>query len=172
LLNNLKVIALLLAVSLLSGCSGTTGSGNSEVGMQSKAPPTNTTSAPTTESENPSPIASDTVRIARWARERNWPSMTALNVTKLGIVNNCLVLTHETGSSIKASSSTLPIFPYYDGVWDEAKRTFTYEGKVIRIGETIRVGGGTITDIDDFLKRAGVKYYVPDCGITNFWVAP
>jgi hypothetical protein len=166
LLNNLKFIALLLAVSLLYGCNGTTGSSNSEVGMQSNGPTTNTTNVPIAKPENPSPAAGDTVRIARWAKERNWPSMTALNVAKLGIVNNCLVLTNED------SSPTLPIFPYYDGVWDEAKRTFTYEGKVIRIGETIRVGGGTITDIDDFLKRAEVKYYVPDCGITNFWVAP
>jgi hypothetical protein len=140
--------------------------------MQSNSPTINTSIVATPEAENPSQKTGDTLRIARWARERNWPSMSALNVTKLGIVNNCLVLTNETGSSIKASSSMLPIFPYYDGVWDEAKRTFTYEGKVIRIGETIRVGGGGIIDIDDYLKRAKVKYYVPDCGITNYWVAP
>jgi hypothetical protein len=51
----------------------------------------------------------------------------------------------------------------------DAKQTLTYDGKVIRIGEPIELGGGSISDFH-YLKETG-KYYVPDCGITDFWVA-
>lgn len=170
--NNLKVIALLLLVFLLSGCNRTTGSGNSEVSMQSNAPPTNTTNVPTTntpgvptaEAENPPPAAGDAVRVARWSRDPNGPIMSALKVGTLAIVNNCLVMSN------KDAAPTLLIFPYQNGVWDNTKRTFTYEGKVIGIGEHIEVGGGRILNFD-YLKSNG-KYDVPDCGITDFWVAP
>jgi hypothetical protein len=172
LLNKLKVIALLLSVSLLSGCNGITGSGDSEVSMQSNASPTNTanvpttntTSVPTAKSENSSPVAGDVVRVARWSKDPNGPSMTARMVGTLATVNNCLVMNN------KGSRPTLLIFPYHSGVWDDAKQTFTFESKVIGIGERIEVGGGTILDIDSFLKRTGKKYDVPDCGITDFFV--
>ncbi len=165
--NKLKATAILLPVSLfLLGCKGAAGSGSHETTMQVNGQPANTTSVPIAKPENPSPAAGDVVRVARWGKERSWPSMTALNVGKLGIVNNCMVIINEVGPP------TLPIFPYYNGVWDNAKRTFTYEGQVVRIGETIRVGGGAIQDVNAFFKRVGVKYYLPDCGTNSFWVAP
>jgi predicted small secreted protein len=154
--NKLKVIALLLSVSLLSGCNGTTGSGNSEVSIQSNAPPKNTTSVPTAEAKNPPPATGgNTVRVARWSRDPNGSSMLALLDGTLGIANNCLVITN------KDFPPTLLIFPYDSGVWDDAKRSFTYRGKVIGIGEPISVGGGTIPNLD---RLKGVKYDVPDCG--------
>jgi hypothetical protein len=86
--------------------------------------------------------------------------MTALVVGSLAVVNNCLVI------SSKDAPPILPIFPYGTGVWDDAKQTFTYRGKVIRIGETIETGGGGIQL--DTLKEMRIKYDVPDCGVTNF----
>jgi hypothetical protein len=170
LLNNLKVIALLLPFSLLSGCNGTTGSGNSEVSMPSNAPTTNTTNVPTTnttsvstaEAKNPPPVTGDAVRVARWSRNPNSGSRLAVLEGKLAIANNCLAMNHED------AHPTLPIFPYSIGVWDDAKRTFTHDGKVIKIGTPIKVGGGTIQNLND-LKGSG-KYYVPDCGITSFFL--
>ena len=132
--------------------------------MQSNAPPTNTANVPTVKAEIPSPEADGALRIARWSYNPKLASMAALNTGTLGIVNNCLVLTN------KGAPPTLIIFPYDYGVWDDAKRTFTYEGKVIRIGETIKVGGGNIPNFDE-LKSYG-KYYVPDCGTTDYWLAP
>jgi hypothetical protein len=169
LLNKLKVIALLLSVSLLSGCNGITGSGDSEVSMQSNASPanttnvptTNTTSVPTAKAENSPPVAGDVVRVARWSKDPNGPSMTARMVGTLATVNNCLVMSN------KGAPPTLLIFPYHSGVWDDAKRTFTFNGKVIGIGEFIEVGGGTPPNLDH-LKQFG-KYDVPDCGINNFF---
>jgi hypothetical protein len=112
LLNNLKVIALLLPFFLLSGCNGTTGSSNSEGSMQSSAPPT--TSVPTAAAKNPPPAAGDAVRVARWSPFPNGPRMTARNGGTLAIVNNCLVITNQAGLP------TLVIFPYDNGVWDDA----------------------------------------------------
>jgi hypothetical protein len=89
--------------------------------------------------------------------------MTALVVGSLAVVNNCLVI------SSKDAPPILPIFPYGTGVWDDAKQTFTYRGKVIRIGETIETGGGGIQL--DTLKEMRIKYDVPDCGVTNFLLA-
>jgi hypothetical protein len=134
--------------------------------MQRKVQPTNTTSIPTAEVENPSPASGDGVRVARWSQNPNADSMAALNVGTLAIVNNCLVMSN------KDAPPTLPIFPYGYGVWDDAKRTFTYEGKAIRIGETIEVGGGRILDLESFLKGTGKKYDIPDCGTTDYWLAP
>jgi hypothetical protein len=131
--------------------------------MQINAPPTNTTSAPTAEAENSPPAAGDAVRVARWAKGQNWPSMAARLVGTLAVVNNCLVMSYEDAPPM------LPIFPYGIGVWDDAKQTFTFKGKVIGIGETIEFGGGGI-DLDT-LKEDGIKYDVPDCGITNFVLA-
>jgi hypothetical protein len=48
-------------------------------------------------------------------------------------------------------------------------QTFTHEGKVIRIGETIFFGGGSIEL--DTLKESGIKYDVPDCGVTYLFLA-
>jgi hypothetical protein len=154
--------SLLLSVSLLSGCNGTTGSGNSEVSMQSSAPPTSTTSVPITGAENPSPTGGDAVRVARWL-PNNGLRLTAAGQGTLSVVNNCLVISH------KDSPPTLPIFPYDSGVWDDAKQTFTHGGKVIRIGETIFFGGGSIEL--DTLKESGIKYDVPDCGVTYLFLA-
>jgi hypothetical protein len=81
----------------------------------------------------------------------------------LAIVNNCLVVKVND-----ASPSTLVIFPDDSGVWDDAKRTFTFKGKVIRIGELIEGMGGSIQNLD-WLKKYG-KYDVPDCGINSFFV--
>jgi hypothetical protein len=131
--------------------------------MQSSSPPTNTTSAPTTEAENSPPATGDAVRVARWAKNPNGGGMTALVVGSLAVVNNCLVI------SSKDAPPILPIFPYGTGVWDDAKQTFTYRGKVIRIGETIETGGGGIQL--DTLKEMRIKYDVPDCGVTNFLLA-
>jgi hypothetical protein len=164
LLSNQLVCALLLLVSLLTACNGTTDNGNTEVGMQNNTPPTSKASVPTTKADNPTPVTGDTVRVARWAKGPNWGSFTAHLVGTLDVVNNCLVIRME------GSPPMLPIFPYDYGVWDGAKQTFTYEGKVIRIGETIDTGGGTIQL--SFLKEAGVKYDIPDCGINEFWLAP
>jgi hypothetical protein len=162
LLNSLKVIALLLSVSLLSGCNGTTDSGIQETTMKGNGQPANTTTVPTAGAENPTPTTGDAVRVARW-----WPQsrarMAAAGRGMLSVVNNCLVITH------KDSSPTLLIFPYGSGVWDEAKQTFTYQEKVIRIGETIFFGGGSI-DLNT-LKEAGIKYDVPDCGVTDLFLA-
>lgn len=153
--NKLKVIALLVLVSLLFGCNGMTGSGSQETTMQNNGQPANTTSVPTAEAKNPPPATGDAVRVARWSRDPNGLSMLAPLVATLGIANNCLVITN------KGFPPTLPIFPYGSGVWDDAKRNFTYKGKVIGIGESISVGGGTIPNLD---RLKGVKYDVPDCG--------
>jgi hypothetical protein len=166
LLNNPKTIALLLSVSLLSGCNGTTSSGNSEVSMQSNSTPTNTTSAPTAEAENSPPAAGDAVRVARWLKAPMQPVMDALLTGTLAIANNCLVM----AGPVKNAPPTLPIFPDGKGAWDDAKQTFTYEGKVIKIGETLQVGGGFIPSFEWF-KEAGQKYYDPGCGTTSYWLA-
>jgi hypothetical protein len=162
LLNKLKVIALLLLASWLSGCNQTIGSGGQETITQGNDQSANTTSVPTTKAENPTPATGDSVRVARW-----WPPsrarMAAAGRGTLGVVNNCLVITY------KDSSPTLPIFPYDSGVWDDVKQTFTHRGKVIRIGETIFFGGGSI-DLST-LKEAGIKYDVPDCGVTDLFLA-
>jgi predicted small secreted protein len=161
--NKLKVIALLLLVSFLSGCNGTTGSGNQETTMQDNGQPVNTTSEPIAEAKNLPSAKGGAVRIARWSRNPNGPSMAAVLVGKLGIVKNCLVVNNED------APPTLLIFPYGTGVWDDAKRRFTYAGKVIGIGKPIKVGGGTINPNLDYLKGTG-KYDVPDCGTTNLFL--
>ncbi len=160
--NKLKVIAVLLPISLLSGCNGTTGSSNSEVSTQSSAPPTNTANVPTTEAETPSPATGGAVRVARWSKKPNVGNMLAPLGGTLAIANNCLVRNSQDGRP------TLLIFPYGIGVWDDAKQTFTHDGKVIRIGETIEVVGGTISN-PEFLKANG-KYDVPNCGITSLFL--
>jgi hypothetical protein len=161
LLNKLKVIALLLLASWLSGCNQTIGSGGQETITQGNDQSANTTSVPTTKAENPTPATGDSVRVARW-----WPPsrarMAAAGRGTLGVVNNCLVT--DPGPHPR-----LLIFPYGSGVWDEAKQTFTYQEKVIRIGETIFFGGGSI-DLST-LKEAGIKYDVPDCGVTDLFLA-
>ncbi len=162
--NKLKVIAVLLPISLLSGCNGTIGSGSQKTTIQGSDQPTNTISVPTAETENPTPAAGGAVRIARWSYNPKEGSMAALKTGPLAIVNNCLVMSN------KYSPPTLVIFPYNYGVWDDVNRTFTYEGKVIKIGETIKVGGGSIPNFD--VLKANGKYDVPDCGITDFWLAP
>jgi hypothetical protein len=162
LLNNLKVIALLLSVSLFSGCNGTTGSGNSEVGMQNNTPPTNTTSTSTAEAENSPPAMDYAVRVARWSQSQPRVGMDVGLTGKPAISNNCLVVTTLNGTP------TLLIFPYGVGVWDDVKQTLTLDGKVMRIGETILLRGGPITGFD-VLKEA--KYYDPGCGIKSLWLA-
>jgi hypothetical protein len=102
--------------------------------MQSNA--TTTTRIPTAMAENSPPTAGDAVRVARWSQSPSGAGMDALIGGTLAIVNNCLAMTNQDGAQ------TLLILPYDKGVWDNAKQTFTYEGKVIRIGETIQVGGG------------------------------
>ena len=159
--NKLKVIALLLLVSLLSGCNGTTGSGSQETTMQNNSQPANTTSVPTAEAKNPSPATGEAVRVARWSKDPNGLSLLAPLKGPLAIVNNCLVMKHLD------FHTTVLIFHYNRGVWDGAKQTFTYEGKVIRIGEPIFVGGTFLQNLDK-LKAYG-KYDVPDCGINNFF---
>jgi hypothetical protein len=162
LLNKLKVIALLLLlVSLLSGCNGTIGSGSQETTKQGNRQPANTTSVPTAKADNPSPSAGNTVRVARWSRDPKGGSMLAPLKDPLAIVNNCLVI------KSKDTSPTVLIFPYDSGVWNDAKRTFTFNGKVIRIGELIEGTGGFIQNLDQ-LKLYG-KYDVPDCGINSFF---
>jgi hypothetical protein len=162
LLNNQKTIALFLSVSLLYGCNGTIGNGIKQTTVQGNGQPENTTTVPTAGVENPTPGMGDAVRVARW-----WPQsrarMAAAGRGTLSVVNNCLVITY------KDSSPTLPIFPYDSGVWDDVKQTFTHGGKVIRIGETIFFGGGSI-DLNT-LKEAGIKYDVPDCGVTDLFLA-
>lgn len=128
--------------------------------MPSKVPPNNTTSVPTTKADNPSPATGNAVRVARWSA--TGPSMLAVKVGTLGIANNCLVMNN------KDAPPTLLIFPYRSGVWDDAKRSFTYDGKVIGIGEPLSVSGGRIQNLD-YLKETG-KYEVPDCGITDFFL--
>jgi hypothetical protein len=130
--------------------------------MQSNSPATNTTNIPTTEAENPSPAVSDAVRVARWSRNLDGPAPLAPLKGRLAIVNNCLVIQNHQGDP-----PTLLIFPYDNGVWDDAKRTFTFGGKVIRIGEFIEVTGGSIKN-RDHLKAFG-KYDVPDCGTNNLF---
>jgi hypothetical protein len=166
LLNSLKVIALLLSVSLLSGCNGTTGSGNSEVGMQSNATPT--TSIPTIMAKNSPPAAGDPVRVARWSQPQSPTRMMgdALLIGTLAIANNCLVVLAPDNNS----PPTLPIFPDDRGVWDDAKQNFTYHGKVIRIGETIQVGGWLLSSFEQ-IKEDGYTYYDPGCGIKSLWRA-
>jgi hypothetical protein len=172
LLNKLTVIALLLSVSLLSGCNKTTGSGNSEIGMQSNATPTNTntntntntTSIPTAMAKNSPPAAGDPVRVARWSQSEHRVGMDVMLTGTLAIFNNCLVATTLD------SSPMLLIFPYGVGVWDDAKQTLTLDGKVMRIGETIRLRGGPLTSFD-LIKEGRQKYYDPDCGIKDLWLA-
>jgi hypothetical protein len=164
LLNNLKVIALLLAVSLLSGCNGTIGSAIQETTMQGNGQPANTTTVPTAGAENSTPGMGDAVRVARWSKNPNWGTQLVPHMGKLSIANNCLVMRNQD------APPTLLIFPYGSGVWDGTKQTFTFEGKVIRIGESIAVYGGRIPSLDSFLEGNVKKYDVPDCGINNFWV--
>lgn len=129
--------------------------------MQGNRQPANTTSVPTAEADNPSLSVNDAVRIARWSRNPKGGSLLAPLKGTLAIANNCLVMNN------KDARPTLLIFPYDKGVWDDAKRSFTFEGKVIRIGGLIEVGGGTIQNLD-YLKAYG-KYDVPDCGINDFF---
>jgi hypothetical protein len=161
--NKIKVIALLLPVFLLSGCNGVTGSSSREATMQGNGQAANPTSVPTSKPNNPSLSASNVVRIARWSKDPKGGSLLALQRGTLGIINNCLIMNNND----KESPPTLLIFPYDNGVWDDKKQTFTFEGKVIKIGEPIKVGGGSIKDIDKL--RAYGKYDVPDCGISNFF---
>jgi hypothetical protein len=162
LLNNQLFRALLLLVSVLTACQGTTGGGNTEVNMQSNSPPTNTPSSPTAEAKTPPPATGNAVRVARWSRDPKEGSLLATLTAPIAIVNNCLVVKYND-----TSPPTVLIFPYDSGVWNDAKRTFTYQGKVIRIGEPITVGGGYIQNLDK-LKPDG-KYDVPDCGINSFF---
>jgi hypothetical protein len=192
LLNNQLVCTFLLLVSLLTACSETTGGGKTEISTQSNSPATNTTSIPTTEAENlppatgdadtqsnspatnttsiptaeeaenPLPAAGDTVRIARWSRDPKGGSLLAPLKIRLAIVNNCLV-----GQNHQGDPPSLLIFPYDKGVWDDTKRTFIFEGKVIGIGEFIEVTGGARQNLDE-LKEFG-KYDVPDCGANYFF---
>jgi hypothetical protein len=157
--NKLKVIALFLSVSLLSGCNGTTGSGNQETTMQGNGQPANTTTVPTAKPENPTPATGDAVRVARWSKDPRSASFLAPLGGTLAIANNCLVMSN------KDAPPTLLILPYSSGAWNDAKRTFTtHDGKVIAIGKPIKVVGGTIPNLD-FLKGFA-KYDVPDCGMS------
>lgn len=156
--NNQLACALLLLVSLLTACNGTTDSGRPEASIRSKGLPT--ASTPTVEADDPSLSAGNVVRVARWSA--NGPSMLALKEGILAVVNNCLVMNNMD------APPTLLIFPYRIGVWDDAKRSLSYDGKVIKIGEPLKVGGGKIETLDE-LKQGG-KYEVPDCGITDFFL--
>jgi hypothetical protein len=158
LLNNQLFRALLLLVSLLTACHGTTGGGNT-----SNSPSTNTPSIPTAKAKNPPSPTGNAVRVARWSKDPNGGSLLVPLDGTLAIVNNCLVMKE------KDLSTTVLVFPYYKGVWNGAKRTFTYHGKVIRIGEPIHVGGAFLQTLDK-LKEYG-KYDVPDCGINSFFQA-
>jgi hypothetical protein len=129
--------------------------------MQSNGPLTNTTSVPTAKADNPPLSEGNEVRVARWSRDPKGGSLLAPLEGPLAIVNNCLVMNH------KGVGPTLLIFPNDSGVWDGAKRTFTFEGKVIEIGKPIQVGGSFIKNLDK-LKAYG-KYDVPDCGINNLF---
>jgi hypothetical protein len=134
--------------------------------MQSNATPTPTPSIPTAMANNSPPAVGDAVRIARWSQPQS-PTRTGWDAQlsgTLAIFNNCLVATTS------ASSPTLLIFPYENGVWDDAKQTFTYDGNVMRIGETIHLRGGTLSSFE-WLKEAGQKYYDPGCGIKSLWLA-
>jgi hypothetical protein len=163
--NKPKVIALLLSFSLLSGCNKTAGGGIQETTMQGNdEPPSNTTSVPSTEAGNSPPATGDAVRVARWAKNPNWGSQLAPNIGQLSIANNCLVISKQD------APPTLLIFPYGSGVWDGTKQTFTFEGKVIRIGESIAVYGGPIDNLDALVRGDVKKYDVPDCGTTDFYV--
>ncbi len=162
-LNNQLFRAMLLSLSLLTPCPAATGGDNRSVNMQSNNPPTNTPSIPTAEAKTPPPATRNAVRVARWSRNPKLPTPVALLNGTLAIVNNCLVVKH------KDLSATVVVFPYGRGVWNDAKRTFTYEGKVIRIGEPISFGGGYLQNLDR-LKEYG-KYDVPDCGINGFFQA-
>jgi predicted small secreted protein len=164
LLNKLTVIALLLSVSLLSGCNGTTGSGIQETTTQGNGQPVNTTTVQTAKAENSPPTTGDAVRIARWSKDPKGGNLLAPLKGQLAIVNNCLVVQNH-----QSEPPTLPIFPYDKGVWDDVKKTFTFGGKVIKIGETIEGGGGTILKLDT-LGKAGIKYDVPDCGVKSLFL--
>jgi hypothetical protein len=129
--------------------------------MQSNSPPTNITSSPTAEAKTPRALADKAVRVARWSKDPNGGSLLAPLKGTLAIVNNCLVMKHLD------FHTTVLVFPYNRDVWDDAKQTFTYEGKVIRIGEPIFVGGRFLQNLEQ-LKEYG-KYDVPDCGINNFF---
>jgi hypothetical protein len=129
--------------------------------MQSNNPPTNTPSIPAAEAKTPPPATGKAVRVARWSRNPKGPAPLLPLNGSLAIVNNCLVVKE------KDLSTTVVVFPYNSGVWNDAKRTFTYQGKVIRIGEPISVGGQYLQNLDK-LKEYG-KYDVPDCGINSFF---
>jgi hypothetical protein len=129
--------------------------------MQRKVQPTNTTSIPAAEVKNPPSATGDALRVARWSKNPDTLSPLAPLKGPLAIANNCLVMNH------KGFGSTLLIFPHDSGVWDDAKRTFTYYGKGIGIGKPIEVGGMFIENLD-YLKAYG-KYDVPDCGINKFF---
>ncbi len=129
--------------------------------MQSNSPPTNTPSIPTAEAKTPPSATGKAVRVARWSKNPKWGNLLVPLKGTLAIVNNCLVVKYPN------LRTTVLVFPYYKGVWNGAKRTFTYEGKVIRIGEPISVGGAFLQNLDK-LKEYG-KYDVPDCGINSFF---
>jgi hypothetical protein len=164
LLNNKLVCTLVLLVSLLTACNGTTGSGSQETSMQNNGQSANTTSVPTAEAKNSPPATGDAVRVARWSRNPAGGSMVAALEGTLGVANNCLV---KSGNYY--DPPMLLVFPYGSGVWDDAKRSFTYKGKEIRIGEPISLGGGTIPNLD-YLKKGKYKYDVPDCGTTYLFL--
>jgi hypothetical protein len=78
--------------------------------MQSNGQSANTTSVPIAKAKNPPPTKGDAVRVARWSRNPNSVSMTALKVGTLGIINNCLVMNNKgpnlTGDHRTASLKT------------------------------------------------------------------
>jgi hypothetical protein len=82
---------------------------------------------------------------------------------RLTIADNCLAV------KVPGVGLMLPIFPYSMGIWDDAKQTFTHNGKVISIGDPIRIVGGTIPSPAHYFKGT-TKYDVPDCGLGFFLV--
>ena len=153
---------MLLWLSLLTPCPSATGGDNRSVNMQSNSPPTNTPSIPTAEAKTPPPATGKAqVRVARWSKKPKSASLLAPLDGPLAIVNNCLVMKHV------AFHTTVLVFPYNRGVWNNAKQTFTFDGKVIRMGEPIFVGGQFLQNLDK-LKEYG-KYDVPNCGINRFF---
>jgi hypothetical protein len=158
LLNNQLFRALLLLVSLLTACHGTTGGGNT-----SNSPSTNTPSIPTAKAKNPPSPTGNAVRVARWSRNPEGPALLVPLDGPLAIVNNCLVVKDDD------VHTTVVVFPYRNAVWNDATRTITYYGNVIKIGSPISLSGRFLQNLDR-LKEYG-KYDVPDCGINSFFQA-
>lgn len=78
----------------------------------------------------------------------------------LSVVEGCLV--------IAGASLVQPVFAEGSARWDEGTQRLMYKGSAYRIGSTIVLGGGGITNAAEYLAQPGVS--IPRCGTARLFV--